>query len=197
MQTRQQKEDSYRSVFKISLLISLFLITVLFYLFPRFQRLPSPRYLPVKVKIYVSEIPVTRQTSRSAKPPPRRPGMGVPVVAEEPDLPEEIPIDFGSGAGENTVSMEGLPAEIPARPVLELYPDVSGISCKGYVHLLLLVNILGKIETVEVVENTTGSRQCLERAIRAAKKSLWQPARVGNKPVKSWVSKTYKFNLNK
>jgi TonB family protein len=93
--------------------------------------------------------------------------------------------------------MSGIPAETPARPILEVYPDVSGFFCKGFVHLLLLVNEKGNIESAEVIQNSTGSNQCGEMAVEAAKKSQWMPASVDNKSVSSWVEKIYKFNINR
>jgi len=147
------------------------------------------------VEIYVSDIPQTTQ-KRGRPLPPQRPVSGVPVAVDDADLPEEIPFEDLTGLTIENEGVGGVLAENPARPILEVYPDVSGITCKGFIRLLLLVNEKGKIESVEVIQNSTGSQKCGELSAEAAKKSQWMPARVDNKPVSSWVEKIYKFNIN-
>jgi outer membrane biosynthesis protein TonB len=193
--SRYQKNNAYfKRIFKISLIVSLFFMITLFYLWPRFTALPFHRSAELKVDIFVSDIPVTRQPEKRMKPPPLRPNGFIPVPGNETELPDEIAI---SGSGENTLLGEipsGLPAEIPAKPILEIYPQVSGVTCKGTVRLLLLVNKSGRVTEVEMVENTTASQECLELAREAAKKSEWLPARANGKEVDSWVIKVFKFN---
>lgn len=192
---KTEKEIIWPRRFKISLIISLLFFILLFYLFPKFtppRRLERSR---LHLEIYVSDIPLTRQNLASRKLPPRRPEQALPVVGGETAFPEDVEIPELSGEGEKTPFVSGKPVEEPAKPLLDVYPDVSGTPCKGIVRLLLLVNYLGKIESVEVVENTTGSQKCLKLAVQAAKKSRWLPARVNHKPVNSWVPKVYKFNL--
>jgi len=177
------------------MIASLFMMTTLFYLWPKFNTRPFHRSAELHVDIFVSDIPVTRQPEKRMKPPPLRPNGFIPVPGNEMELPDEITI---SGSGRNTLLGEilsGVPAEIPAKPVLEIYPQVSGVTCKGIVRLLLLVNKSGRVMEVEMVENTTASQECLELAREAAKKSEWLPARANGKDVDSWVIKVFKFNI--
>lgn len=193
--SRYQKNNAYFAhILKISLISSLLILTTLFYLWPRFNSLDFHRSAKLKVDIFVSDIPVTRQPENRLKPPPLRPNAYIPVPGNEMELPKEISI---SGSGENTLLGEipsGIPAEIPAKPILEIYPQVSGVTCKGIIRLLLLVNKSGRVTEVEMVENTTASQECLELARKAAKKSEWIPARANGKEVDSWVIKVFKFN---
>ncbi len=197
MLSKDEKEQYFQVRFKISLITSLFLLTILFYFFPRFVELGKVDKTPVNVKIYVNEVPITSQP----KPlPPRRPGKpeaAIPVPGDETKLPDEFVINELPGNVETEQFAAGIPPEIPARPLLEVYPNVKGSSCKGYIRLLLLVNLHGRIGAVEVLENTTVDENCLDMAKKAAFSSRWMPAKVKNKPVESWVTKVYKFNIDK
>lgn len=198
MKTTREKYSKYGITFRISLILSMIVLIVLFYFFPRFSKMAPIGRENISVDLYVSDIPRTIQNSEKKPLPPRRPESGIPVPAEENELPPEIDIQnlqFSENSGEANTG-QGVPVEVPAKPLLEFYPDVSGKSCKGYVRLLLLVGENGKIGSLEVIENTTGSKECLESASRAAKQSKWLPAKFKNKPVSSWVTKTYTFNLN-
>jgi len=198
MNTLKEKTLLFSKIFKISLIISLIFITLLLYLFPKFDKLPDLRKQKIKIEIYVSDIPQTKQKSQIALLP-RKPYGVIPIPSETDELPEEIttPGSDDSGSITGNLLTAGGPPEIPAKPILEVYPNVSGVDCKGYVRLLLLINKLGRTETIEVLENTTLSNECLSLVINAVKRNLWIPAKVDNKPVKSWVTKTYKFNIIK
>jgi hypothetical protein len=194
--SRYQENNAYFSrVFKFSLIASLSIMTILFYLFPKFKTIYFRQAHTIEADIYVSDIPVTRQPAEKIKPPPMRPNGFIPIPGDEIEFPEEIDI---SGSGRNTLLGEvslGIPAEVPAKPILEIYPQVSGVTCKGIVRLLLLVDKSGRVTEVEMVENTTSSSRCLELAMNAARKSEWLPASVDGKKVNSWVMKVFKFNI--
>ncbi len=188
-------ETQFRLRFRIALILTLILCITTFYLFPRFGPITTPKKQTIRITIQVSEIPPTHQPFAKKRIRPQVPEIGVPVVGEEADFPEDLPLNRTAGDTLTTYQLTGKPVEIPARPLLDVYPDISTTSCKGVVRLLLLVNRTGKIEAVEVLENTTGSRKCLNLAIQAARRSRWLPARINQQPVDSWVTKTYKFNL--
>lgn len=194
MWDKDEKERLFWFRFKIALIFSLLLCIILFYAFPRVGPLHPAQPVPLKITIQVSEIPPTRQKKTGKRPRPAPPRWGIPVVAEEADFPEDLPLPEIGSTHPQSADITGEVAETPARPLLDVYPDISTTSCKGVVRLLLLVNRSGKVENVEVLENTTGSRKCLKLAIEAAKRSRWLPARLRNHPVDSWVTKTYKFN---
>ncbi len=181
------------TILKISLFLSLTLLVLIFYFFPRFPRLSTGKETSIQIQIYVSEIPRTQQLSHP-KPPPVRPFGMIPVPTEDADLPAEIEEGAVPSVSPGETDVTGLIPEIPARPILEVYPTVSGLTCKGYVRLLLLINNSGYTETIEIIENTTGSDTCLTQVLEAVRKSRWLPATVNDRAVNSWVTKTYKFN---
>ena len=189
------KETYFRRIFKIALFASLLLLTIIFYLFPKFAKLSNRGNKTIDIKIYISDIPQTIQPKTAAVPPPPKPYGFIPVPAEEADFPEEISLSKFPGTGLSQETVTGIAPEIPPKPILEVYPTVSGLSCSGYVRLLLLVNKKGVAESIEILENTTQLDTCLSLALEAAKKSRWIPAKVDKKAVDTWVTKTYKFNV--
>ena len=190
-----EKERVYRRTFKFALFFSLFLSTIFFYLFPKFERISQPPEEQIDIKIYVSDIPQTLQRNNATSLPPAKPYGFIPVPAEEADFPEEFSFSLIPGTGETPGLTGGIVPEIPPKPILEVYPTVSGVSCSGHIRLLLLVNKKGIAEAFEIVENTTLQDTCVSLAIEAAKKSRWIPARVNDEAVDTWVTKTYKFNV--
>jgi hypothetical protein len=194
----KEKNIHYNKVFKISLIISLFFLTLLFYFFPKFMRLQNLETQKIKVDIFVSDIPPTEQMSRVSIPP-RKPYGIIPMPVAEDVLPDELLSETGekSGAINSNLLVSGIPPEIPAKPILEVYPNVADSKCTGQIRLLILINEQGKSELIEIVENTTQNSTCLKLVINAANKSRWIPAKVNNKPVSSWVTKSYKFDIRK
>lgn len=189
------KELRYRRTFKFALILSLFIWVVFFYLFPKFKMISPSEEKRIDIKIYVSDIPQTLQKNNATSPPPAKPYGFIPIPAEEADFPEEITFSTIPGSGKATSFASGIAPEVPPKPILEVYPTVSGVSCSGHIRLLLLVNKNGIVESFEIVENTTQTDTCVALAIEAAKKSRWIPAKVNNRAVDSWVTKTYKFNV--
>jgi hypothetical protein len=195
MSEYKSKEDFYKRSFKVSLIASLFLLTIIFYIFPKFAKLSNREDKIIDIKIYVSDIPKTNQRKTAAAPPPAKPYGFIPIPVEEADFPEEISLSKFPGTGLSQENVIGIAPEIPPKPILEVYPTVSGLSCSGYIRLLLLVNKNGIAESIEIIENTTQLDTCLNLAIMAARKSRWIPAKVNKKSVDTWVTKTYKFNV--
>lgn len=191
----QANKIYYFRILKISLIISLSIIIVLFYSFPKFGRLAKSRTNTIQIEVYISDIPVTQQPKDKRLPVPQKPKGYIPVPGIDEELPAELNILQSKGIVSGTNVPMGVPVEIAAKPILEIYPQVSGVTCKGVIRLLLLVNRFGRIESVEILENTTSSKHCLKLAIQAAKKSRWIPAKVNNEIVDSWVTKIYKFNI--
>jgi TonB family protein len=194
--TINEHDQYFLDILKISLMISLGILILVFYIFPKFTGITEVSRQKINIKLFVSDIPQTRQLHTSRMPPPKPTGV-IPIVGDEDEFPEEISVqrDLGISAGDPLAA--GIPPEIAAKPLLEVYPNVSGVTCKGYVKLLLLVNKVGRAEIIEVLENSTRAEQCKKLAIEAAKKSRWIPAKVNEKSVDSWVTKTYKFNIKK
>jgi hypothetical protein len=145
----------------------------------------------------VSDIPQTSQSKRLIKPPPARPSGYIPIPTDNPDFPQEIILSDIPGTVNSNEMVNAVSPEVPAKSLLEVYPSTLGVTCKGYVRVLLLINKTGRVESVEILENTTAADTCVALVREAALKSHWIPAKVKNEAVNSWVVKTYKFNLKK
>jgi hypothetical protein len=197
MSANGEKDKYYKQILKICLLLTLFIFTLLFYFFPRIEKMIKKSNSTFQVEIYVSDIPQTLQQVKSTPPPPAKPYGSIPIPAETMDLPEEISLSKLPGKELSDDIPIGIMPEIPPKPLFEVYPSISGVTCKGQVSLLLLVNKSGITENVEVLENSTLQDTCLKVAIEAAQKSRWIPAKVNEEPVSSWITKTYKFDINK
>ena len=117
------KEELYNRTFKISLIISLLLLILFFYLFPRFSKLSNQEIETIDIKIYVSDIPKTSQVKQTNPPPPAKPYGFIPVPAEEADFPEELSLSQLPGTGLNQDIVVGMAPETPPKPILEvLFP---------------------------------------------------------------------------
>jgi hypothetical protein len=197
MHDRRIKNIEFWHTFKYSLMITLGILILVFYLFPRFSDRRVLKTQPIQIRIYINDIPQTRQPQRMKRLPPRRPVTFIPVTGEEPDFPDEIVLEELTGTAYSSGSEISLPPETPAKSLLEVYPSTSGVTCKGYIRVLLLINKTGMVETAEVLENTTLADTCISLVREAALKSRWIPAKVKDEAVSSWVVKEYKFDLKK
>lgn len=150
----KEKNIHYNKIFKVSLIISFFL-TLLFYIFPKFLKLQKLETPKIKVDIYVSDIPPTKQISKVNIPPGKPYGI-IPILVAEDVLPDELLYETGdkSDVVNSNMLTSGIPPEIPAKPILEVYPNVSGTNCTGQVRLLILINEQGISESVEINGNT-------------------------------------------
>jgi len=183
---------------RVGLVIALLLLNILFYVFPGFRQKKEAGSTRVDVRIYVNDIPITKQVhQRPVRVRQKLLSLAIPVPSETEEFPEELTLDVSK----TTIGIEGdMPrfaknVEIQAKPLLEIYPNVKSLKCNGKVKVLMLVNVKGIVEQAEIVENTTGSKACAQEARRAALQSKWIPAKADNKFVTSWVEKTYKFKI--
>ncbi|MBN2366314.1 MAG: hypothetical protein EH225_10200 [Calditrichaeota bacterium] len=196
MKSLREKNRYFYEIFKKSLFITLIFLILLFYFIPRFPGITSQKD-ELSFEIYVSDIPQTSQKNIRSSPPPARPVGMIPVPSEQADFPEEISLSKIPGEGQTNAAPVGIPPEVPPKPLLEVYPSVSGVTCKGYIRLLLLVDKMGRTASIEVLENSTGQDTCLTLVKEAVRKSRWIPASVEDKPVDSWVVKTYTFDTER
>ncbi len=93
----------------------------------------------------------------------------------------------GGGTGDGTALLTFTP-----RQILEVIPErESGF--KGVIKLSVRIGRDGLVKDHKVVQNTTGSPECLSRVLQAAYKSKWQPVKLEGKVVEYWTEKTYRF----
>ena len=197
MLDQHNKDEYYRTIFKKSLIISLLFLILLFFSLQKFKRISINRMNPIQTEIYVSDIPITHQNIQNKRIAPRKPSGFIPIPDEEDELPGELIEEIiKSIPGSNIVSTR-YPTEESPKIILEIYPQNKGFECTGIIRLLVLISKEGVVKDIEVVENSTGSDECLQLVIRAVNDSRWLPGKIKNKPVDSWTMKTYKFNIKR
>lgn len=179
---------------KISVIFVHLALAVLFWAFQKFESSPTFLHTPVSIKIVLEEIPVTNQEVRVHRVERPDPAVDISVnFSDEPEWPDSIPIFAGEG---KTARGEGTIVSMPfkqARILFENYPVLEKLQCRGKVKLLLLIDENGRVSDIEVIENSTGSPDCLEAAKIASLRSRWLPAMQGQSRVASWVEKVYVF----
>lgn len=182
--------DDFQLYLKVLVGILIFLILI-FYLFPDMPPVSRNRKSKIEVPIQVSEIPRTQQSrlQRTSKNRLRipLPGSQIPVEMAEADLPEDLELNSASGLlADVEPSIMGQTQE--PRPVVDVYPDISRITCDGQIKLLLEINRKGQVVRVNVLEYSIDNEKCLQAAIRAAYQSRWEPGME-----QTYVVKIYRF----
>jgi len=170
---------------------------MLFYLFPEWEIKNNPieYYVP---SIQITVVPRTIQKTRRRPPLPTKPF--IPLESEEEEIIEDVRINQNEIKGESdSLSYQeflaGVPLSFKPRQILEVVPQNVNEDIRGIIILQLRIGISGKVTNYRVILNSTDSDVCLQNAIDAAKKSVWEAAVVNDKPVIYWIEKTYKFNL--
>lgn len=202
-----EDKRGYRIRFEKSLLVSLSTAILVFLVSKHMpvRRLKIPSFTGIGIST-VDMIPNTRQGSMSR--PPDRPV--VPIPSEDEYLPDDETIEtteldllegialfdtFGSG-GPAAGFGGGTPKpilEVPQRyPLRERRRGVEGV-----VVLSLFVNARGNVDSVRVLDNTTGSEVLRDAAMEAAYASRYEPARREGKRVPSWFERLYRFEIGK
>jgi TonB family protein len=191
---------NYRLRFEKSLALALALLIVCFHAFPRFKfRTTSPGR--VNIELAVESVPITHQGGRPTPPP--RPVVPVPV--DDPAVPEDATIevtelDFAIwpyNPEGNGGPVGGHARIVPPRPIAEVFPEYPESArkkgLKGIVKLSLFVDVLGGVTEVVVISNSTGSDECAQEAIKAARASRFLPARQQGRAVATWMMREYGF----
>jgi len=193
----------YKKWLEGALVISLILVTSLFYAFQRFdaaEKLQKQLDTPLDVVI----IPPTEQLEKPPKP--ERPK--IPVEAkEDADVPDDVTIDEIISFTD-PIDNPGPPPEeeepiVPfyavsdkpkiIKQVTPLYPELAKkAGIEGTVVIKVLVGIKGDVEKVEVFK----SHPLLdEAAVKAAWQCKFKPGKQRDKFVKVWMSIPFHFKL--
>jgi hypothetical protein len=173
---------------------------MLFYIFPDFTINRELLTNSIDIKIYLEDIPITSQQENFRPSKNKSEKIAIPVPLDVQESSKEIEDD--EFAGESAPENISLPnpiikkiVDIPAKSLLDKYPEIQNLNCDGIIKLLLLINKKGVVEQVELIENQTGNADCLQRCMEVAKSGKWIPAKVGTEFVDSWVTKVYKFDI--
>ncbi|HGY56468.1 MAG TPA: hypothetical protein ENK44_12230 [Caldithrix abyssi] len=194
------KKDSVKHSYKIKLEYSFILVLtgliVVLFLFPRGEIIP-PQYtrsdLPV---IEVIEIPRTVQKKLLKRPRPTKPA--IPVAAEEIELLDQITIDYSeieqNKPGEGISDISFTIRDRQPRQLVEVVPEEIDEEIRGVIVLSLKIGRNGKILQHKVIKNSTRSERALQKVLRAAYRSRWEPAIFSGKTIEFWIEKTYVIN---
>ena len=197
-----QEKASYQTRLEKGLIISLSMLILVFLVS---RRIPEkPKKVWTLSTLTTVALDVTPRTTYGGMPrPPTLPQVPIPTEDEylpedetieftQLDVFEDIPLYDGFGGGGGTYLGPARPR--PIKEVIPEYPDSErkqGI--EGVVVLEILVNQIGRVDSVRVVSNTTRSRRLERSAIEAAYKSRYMPATRDGKKVPIWVQRPYRF----
>lgn len=194
----------YSCWFHFALIISLLMMTILFYSFQKFEHRKELSFSPLPPLILVKP----PQTTQPKKPvPPRKPV--IPVEADENEDPPEdfvfptTEIDFSRLLKEvpppyeepepeyEFVAVEQKPRVI--KRVTPVYPELAKkVGAEGLVVVKVLINTKGDVEKVKVIK----SNPLLdETAITAVRQFKFQPGKQRDRYVKVWMSIPFRFRL--
>jgi hypothetical protein len=167
-------------------------------MFPDFslRQADLPTFKPI---LQVIEIPQTRQTKRALLIKPPKPI--IPVEGTDIELLSEVKIslhmsEHGTDSLFASDFIEGLPLPYKPRQIVEVIPGNVDKEITGEIILQLKIGLSGKVNNFRIIKNSTNSQTCLEEAISAAKKSLWEAAVMNGQTVEYWIEKIYRFNMD-
>ena len=196
--------NKYPKWVEIGIVVSLGVITILFYSFKDFK---ASSKLEKKLDITIEnvEIPQTEQIQKP--PPPARPS--IPIETEDEDIPddltiEETEVDFSKTVDELPPPEEDEPIvpffalsekPEPVRPISPEYPELARkAGIEGRVTVKVLIGTKGNVEKVEVVK---GHPMLNDAAIEAAKQAQFKPGKQRDRFVKVWMTIPIDFKLRK
>ncbi len=213
MITRTKPEVSlkakYGKVIRISLILSLLLLTTVLIAVPRMEQKETEIEQP-NVQIENVEIPETQQYERP--PAPSRPT--VPVASESEDIAEDVTIEettfqeFEASEAPPPAPEEGpkvkfIPYDEPPELIGGMqalqraikYPEIAKeAGVEGTVIVQAFINKEGNVEEVVIVKGVpkTGLN---EAAIEAVQRTKWKPAKQRDRAVGVWYSIPIVFRL--
>lgn len=200
----------YRKQFEIGLILSLILVSSVFFISKRIVQ-KNESLVHSVVSLTVEEIPQTQQTARTAAPTMPT----IPVASEDESLPADETIDF------TDLDFETVPQPPPPPPPSDeesetmfiawdepptpvggfaairrnvVYPDIATrAGVEGTVVLRLRIMADGSIKEVRVVQSVMDAMdQAAEAAVRSVK---WLPAKQRDEAVAVWYVVPIEFKL--
>ena len=206
MKCRQDKYH-YKRNLKVSLILSLFAVILIFYLTPNFTGKihQPPEY--VEPVLQIVEMPRTNQNAElPSLPPELKPVQSLPVskIIDSPvieDIENKTNVTDSDGeTADITISDQGesgkkIITSLPFNPrqIVEVFPkEVSG--AKGEIKLSLRIGKDGKVIKHKILSNNTTSEECLSNILDAVYKSRWQPVIIEGDRFEYIIEKTYYYN---
>lgn len=203
-----KKAADYKSgrqrVLEIALISSLLILSSLFYAFKKFDTsrsivIPLPR-----TTLIASNIPRTKPPQKINRPKP----PSIPVPSEDPEISQEVTIDYDEIDIEELIENSGPPIDdeeeiyefiavsekpevlvkaVPEYPKLALNAGIS-----GQVVTRVLIDKKGNVEKAEIYKSVP---MLDEAALDAAKRCKFKPGKQRDKYVKVWMSIPFRFVL--
>ncbi|MFQ5601846.1 MAG: energy transducer TonB [bacterium] len=199
----------YRKVFELSMVISLFVMLVVFQMLRAISLEATETETP-DIQIEVADIPPTEQIKRP--PPPPKPSIPIPTESE--DVPEDLTIETTeldltdippppAPPEEDDdmnifVPFDEAPSPIGGFGAIQRalkYPEIARkAGIEGRVIVQVLVSAKGEVVKTRIMKSL-GHSGCDEAAVSAIKKVKWKPALQRDKPVRVWVAIPVIFKL--
>jgi TonB family protein len=184
-------QESYILRLKLSLILALFLVISIFILSFRIPLQRSDLYLKdiQAIETVIISAPKTSENELSSIPAEPM----IPVYTEQEDIIDPFKLDplveffhWDDYKSRNIESNE-LPGDIgniQPRPLLEVIPEYPAQLRRkifaGSITLEIWVHNTGRIDSAQVLQNTTQSKQLEQHAIQAALQSRYSPVKNGN-----------------
>jgi protein TonB len=184
-------------------LVAVFLIIIMFLVYPRFRR-DTALEEQAQFVIEQIEIPQTQQINRP--PPPARPS--IPVESESEDISEDLTMDeldlesfeaWGApppppdGPQVKFIPYDDPP--VPKTPIRPEYPEIAQeAGIEGTVYVKAFIDKKGRVKEVSIVKGipNTGLN---EAAMEAIRKTRFQPAKQREIAVGVYISIPVNFKL--
>ncbi|MCK5146086.1 energy transducer TonB [bacterium] len=200
----RQELKAYRTRLELGLIISLSILIILFVFSKRLSsRIDIPVYI-ASDNIWALDLPPASRSGGAPKAPllPQ-----IPIPSEDDALPEEetieltdldlsigIPSIEGLWPGDSGHVGGGARGPRLIQEVVPEYPqDLIKKGVGGIILLSILINDRGIVDSVMVVDNSSGNRRLELCAVNAAKKTRYMPAGKKNKGKSLWVRRPYTF----
>ncbi|HOX26749.1 MAG TPA: energy transducer TonB [Candidatus Krumholzibacteria bacterium] len=203
-------KSQYQKTLRWSLVIAIILTIITWFVVPQI------RFTPYKLRTEELEIvDIEDKTEAIDLPPPPTEAPPPPKIIEAaPDdaVTEDVDIadtfvdfnqaltsgmgDFGQfDTGDTFVPSQEKPTLKPGGYVTPEYPEMARLSqMQGTVVVKILVGPNGDVLDAQIVK---GIHPLLDReALKAARKTRWNPGKQRNIPVKCWMALPYNFKLN-
>jgi len=189
---RLESKSSYIVRLEKSLCISILIFSVLFSISKHYSGSDTgvPE-LPVEIRLVVEELPPVT-TRRKGPEMPNLPVVPIPV--EDDLIPEDVTIEDTDFEEADDIPAQAAAGDvvIPEHAVIVKKKTEPPPVSSGYVKLKVFINKFGQVDSVKVVENTTGSVEHEKLAVRRAYSTRYE--KEGFKGKARWIERVFNFD---
>jgi protein TonB len=193
-------KHSYGKTLRTALLLALFVHLCIFVLAPPFEFEPYKLKEPPKPVVVVNvDHPIIPKPPREVQNPDAKlviapgPTPSLPITSP-PELRDLPPPPLRDPAGERFFAFDLAPVAVDL--AVPVYPELArDAGIEGKVTVIVLIDEEGKVIDASV-ENSDVTPAMERAALAAARKSRFDPARQGTRPVKAQVAVPFFFRLH-